>query len=361
MMKITDARIGYVPHSPTLASPADRRRFCYYASARHLLVDVLDHHPAHRDLVVLTSTADITRWAHADSAITIVYDLIDSYLALPRTAIRSVGRGVAKRLSGETSRLVWSYRKAIEAMCSRADAVVCSTLEQRESILPYCSNVHVILDHHGPEVAQRKVSFEAGSPFRVVWEGLPYTLPAFREISRSLERVRNRHAIELHLVTDLELYRAVRRFGRLRTEDFAARYVANYRLHEWRPDTLADIVTTSDLAVIPARLDDPMSCGKPENKLLLFWRMAMPTLTSATPAYRRAMDAAGLDMTCTSPSDWETQLEQHILDGEARRTAGELGYRFCRESHSEQRLLSQWDGLVASLGFDAGHATASTR
>lgn len=351
-MKLTDARIGYVPYSRALDSPGDRRRFCYYAAARHLSVDVIDRGSGHRDVVVLTSTADITRWARADPSITIVYDLIDSYLALPRIGIRSGGRGIAKRLSGETSRLAWSYRKAVEAMCSRADAVVCSTLEQRDDILRYCPNVHVILDHHGQEATRRKTNFEAASPFRLVWEGLPYTLPAFGEISRSLERVQERHAVEMHLITDLEFLRYARRFGRIRTERFAARYLQHVRLHEWRVDTLADIVTTCDLAVIPSRLDDPMFVGKPENKLLLFWRMAIPTLTSATPAYQRAMDAAGLDMTCHRADDWEALLEQYILDGNARREAGERGYRFTSGSHPDHRLLSSWDAVFASLGIE---------
>jgi hypothetical protein len=37
----------------------------------------------------------------------------------------------------------------MEAMCRRADAVVCSTEEQRRQLLALCPNVHVILDAHG--------------------------------------------------------------------------------------------------------------------------------------------------------------------------------------------------------------------
>jgi len=37
--------------------------------------------------------------------------------------------------------------------------------------------------------------------------------------------------------------------------------------------------------VIPAVLGEPMFAGKPENKLLLFWRMGMPVITSSTAAY----------------------------------------------------------------------------
>ena len=36
-------------------------------------------------------------------------------------------------------------------------------------------------------------------------------------------------------------------------------------------------------------MNDPMMVGKPKNKLLLFWRMGLPTLVSAIPSYKRAM------------------------------------------------------------------------
>ncbi|MDP8907653.1 MAG: hypothetical protein M3N47_00755, partial [Chloroflexota bacterium] len=232
--------------------------------------------------------------------------------------------------------------------------IVCSTEEQRQMILGYCDNVHVILDHHGPEAKRRKENFDAHRPFRLVWEGLPYTLPAFRELAPALQRLTERHAVELHLVTDLQFRRYAGRFGHGRTHELASRYVTNPRLHEWRIDTLADVVASCDLAVIPALLDDPMFAGKPENKLLLFWRMAMPVVTSTTPAYQRAMAAAGLDMTCTDAGSWERMLERYVVDRKGREDAAQRGHRFVEAQHSERRLIEQWDALFASVGFDAG-------
>jgi hypothetical protein len=351
-MKLTDARIGYDPYSPACDLPGDRRRFAFYARTRELRFDVVGEASRDHDLVVVSATADITSWARADPSVKIVYDLVDSYLALPRWAPASLGRGIMKRVSGETRRLAWDYRGAIEAMCRRADAVVCTTEEQRAAIGACCPNVHIVLDHHGPEARLRKQDYDAHRPFRLVWEGLPYTLPAFAELRGPLERVGRRHEIELHLVTDLEFRRYARRFGRWRTADFAGRYVEGAQLHEWNVDTLAERVTSCDLAVIPALLDDPMFAGKPENKLLLFWRMAMPALVSATPAYRRAMNAAGLDMTAAGEEDWERLLERFIADPEARADAGRRGAHFTDEQHSDARLLERWDAVFRSVGMD---------
>jgi len=351
-MKINEARIGYAPRSPGLDVPGDRRRFCFYARARKLSFEVTGEPLPDQDIVVVTTTADISQWSRADPRIKIVYDLIDSYLALPQFTPKSLGRGVAKRLSGETKQLIWDYRSAIEAMCARADAVVCCTEEQRQAILRHCPNVHVILDYHGAEARLRKRRFDASVPFRLVWEGLPYTLPGFREVRAALDRVRRRHAVEVHLVTDLEFRQYAGRFRKWTTRDFAARYVDGFRLHEWTSDRVAEVVTSCDLAIIPVLLDDPMFRGKPENKLLLFWRMAMPTVTSATPAYQRAMSQAGLDMTCGDAASWEELLEHYIVDADAREKAAERGYRWVTEAHSEFHLIEQWDALFASVGFE---------
>lgn len=353
-MKLSDARIGYAPYSATRDLPGDRRRFRFYAQARGLTFDVVEAPSANHGLVVLTSTADITRWVRADPRVKIVYDLIDSYLALPRWTPKNLGRGMAKRLSGETRHLAWDYRCAIQAMCRRADAVVCSTAEQRRSILEFCPNVHVILDHHGPETTERKHDFDAHRPFRLVWEGLPHTLPAFGELRAPLERLRRRHEIELHVVTDLEFHRYAGRFSRHRTDVFAERYIDRPRMHEWSMDGLATTLTSCDLAVIPSILRNPLYAGKPENKLLLFWRLGMPAVTSATPAYVRAMGAAGLDMTCNDGVDWERTLERYIVDRDAREDAGVRGYRHVTREHSEARLLARWDAVFESVGFQHG-------
>lgn len=353
-MKLTDARIGYAPYSATRDLPGDRRRFRFYAKARRLTFEVVESPRADHDLVVLTSTADITRWADADPSVAVVYDLIDSYLALPRSSPRSLGRGLAKRLSGETRHLAWDYRKAIEGMCRRANAVVCSTAEQRQSILEFCPNVHVILDHHGPEATMRKHSYDAHSPFRLAWEGLPHTLPAFAELREPLTRLRERHNIELHVITDLEFHRYAGRFSRQRTESFAARYIDRARVHEWQVNTVAETLTSCDLAVIPLLLNHPLYVGKPENKLLLFWRLGMPAVTSATPAYMRAMLSAGLDMTCTDGADWERTIERYIIDRDAREDAGRRGYQHVTREHSDARLLKRWDAVFESVGFVRG-------
>jgi hypothetical protein len=122
-------------------------------------------------------------------------------------------------------------------------------------------------------------------------------------------------------------------------------------LHPWSPDAVAAVATAADLAVIPLRPDDSFAVGKPENKLLIFWRMGVPVLTAATPAYLRAMRAAGIEgMACGSPTEWSRAFRRYGTDAVLRREAGQVGRAFVAAHHTDEQLLSRWDAVFASLG-----------
>lgn len=347
---LTDARIGYTPYRPNLDSPADRRRFAWYATHRGLTFEHAQP-GAKLDLVVVTATADLPLWRREPRASKIVFELIDSYLAIPRFDMQALGRGIAKHIAGETSRLAPSYRTALVRMCRRADAVVCTTREQQAHIQGLCPNVHVVLDHHDEVTTQVKEDYSLRTPPTIVWEGLPYTIGALRDLAPVINALHTRQRICLRVLTDPVYYRYARRFRRteivpmLRSTFNAVEFVA------WDRSTLASEVTSSDIAVIPARLTDPLSAGKPENKLLLFWRMGMPTVTAATPAYRRAMREAGLDLTSETHPEWISRLEELLASEPARQTAGKLGLHFATSAQSTDLLIRRWDDVFRSIGF----------
>lgn len=345
-------RIGYSPMTPALNAPGDRRRFAHYARNRNLHFEIAD--PAKDyDLVILSPLADISVWSRYPKG-KLVYDLIDSYLAIPRTDLKGRLRGFAKFLSRQSRYLQLDHWKAIEAMCRRADAVVCSTAEQQHDISRFCGNVRIILDAHGSVTRTVKRDYAAGQPFRLVWEGLPQTMGSLALIRPVLERLREKFPIELHLVTDVEYYRFLGRFWKSSTLEAARRILPDVRLHEWKEESCADIICTCDLALIPLALTDPFAAGKPENKLLLFWRMGMPVVTSATPAYVRAMRGAGLDLACGGHAQWLGTLERLIGDEAARRDAGCRGKSYADQEYSADGLLARWDALFDSLGFSVG-------
>ena len=185
-MRLNDLRIGYVPYDETLKQPGDRRRFCYYAEKRAIKFEIAKPSETY-DLVLVTHAADLTVWSdYQKGNAKIVYDLIDSYLAVPRSDWKGVFRGLAKYVSGQYRHLRLNQWDTIRSMCKRADAVTCTTLEQKQDILPFCSNVHLILDIKS-EYAQIKKNYSTGKVFNFVWEGMPHSLHSFQEIPHILQ------------------------------------------------------------------------------------------------------------------------------------------------------------------------------
>ena len=345
-MDLNLLRIGYVPNSPLFDVPGDRRRFVHYAKSRNLQFEIANPSKKY-DVVILSERADISVWSRYRGG-ALVYDLIDSYLAIPRTNIKGCFRGLAKYLSGQSRYPQLDHWKAVEIMCRHSSAVICSTDEQKQDISRFCPNVHVILDSHSKVTKTIKVEYASNKPFRLVWEGLPHTLGSLNVVQGVFERLSARYPIELNLLTDLRYFRFLGRYGRTSTLEVAQRLFPNVNLIEWKEETAAAIICSCDLAIIPIDMSDPFACGKPENKLVLFWRMGMPVLTSATPAYVRAMSTAGLLMTCATTKDWELALEAYINDESARRTAGYSGLKCVNSHYREVELIRKWDSVLLS-------------
>lgn len=342
-------RVGYVPCSNTLDSPGDRRRFIYYASKRGIRFEIADPDKEY-DLVILSALADISVWRSYPKA-KLVYDLVDSYLAIPRTNLKGWLRGLFKFLLRQSRYLQLDHWKAIGAMCVRADAVVCSTEEQRRDISKYCHNVHIILDAHMGVTRRAKTNYSAARPFRLVWEGLPQNLGSLKLIRPVLDKLRGLYPLEVHVVTDHEYFQFMGKYKKTSALKIARQILPDVHFHEWNEADFADIICSCDLAIVPLNLHDPFAAGKPENKLLLFWRMAMPVVTSASPAYLRAMQSAGMDLVAKHEADWLARLDLLMGDEEARCEAGTLGKAYVDLEFSETAILRRWDAVFASMGF----------
>jgi len=342
-------RIGYVPYGISLNQPGDRRRFCYYALKRGIKFDIANPSKSY-DVVVVTERGDLGVWSkYREGKAKIVYDFIDSYLAVPRHDLKGIFRGLAKFAVGENRYLKLNYWKAVESMCRRSDAVVCSTEEQKKDILKFCENVHVILDFHGSVVRKVKEDYSSGDVFNFAWEGLPCNISFLYEINNVLTKLSKEKKIALHIVTDLEYYKYMGRYGHQRVSKLTNRLSCEVHLHEWNEKTCSDIISKCDLAIIPIPLTNSLAVGKPENKLLLFWRMGMPVVVSATPAYARTMQKCGLLMYCRTKNEWMEILAKYMSNKKIRCEAGTRGRVFAENYYSEEIILDRWDNVFKSL------------
>lgn len=339
-------RVGYLALNRDFSHPGDSRRFAGYAKARGLSLEFAE--PDRRyDLVVISQKADLSVWSSYRLS-PVIYDFTDSYLAVPRTNLKAAFRGFAKFATGESRFLRLDHRAAIELMCRNSRAVVCVTEEQKRDISAFSPNVHVILDDLSI-YESKKTDYSSGSVVNLVWEGYPENLLAFEEIRDILREVDRKMPLALHVLTKLEVARFMGRFLTRPTTSVLRRILNRTLLYEWNEKTAPAIIAACDLAIIPINLNDRLTAGKPENKLHAFWRMGLPTLVSATPAYKRAMVDAGLDMACASPSEWRDALYKYTSDPEARRQAAALGRESYQRRAAQDILWAQWDVVLESV------------
>ncbi len=346
-MDLSGLRIGYSPLSRDCTHPGDRRRFCAWARRRGLAFEIAESRRPY-ELVVLTQRCDLSVWsAYPQGQARLLFDFPDSYLQVSRSDPKGLLRGLANYLAGRSRALRLNHWEALRSMCRRADAVVCSTEEQKEEIIALCPNSHIILDVQDMG-SSLKTDYSCGETFNLVWEGLAENLHPFAKLSPVLRRLAAERPLALHLVTDLEYRPFLGAYGRRRTLDAARRFFEPVYLYQWHAATAARIMTACDLAVIPMDLGNSLSAGKSLNKLLLFWRLGIPAVVSATPTYARAMNESGQELACRGLEQWERALRRCRADEALRRDAAERGRRFALSRFAEEAVLSAWDRAVES-------------
>jgi glycosyltransferase involved in cell wall biosynthesis len=352
---LRDARIGYGSYSPGFTVPGDRRRFSAYAAMRGLSYERARIDGAY-DVVYLTHNSDLPGWIERKrregDRLKIVFELIDAYFT-QTNSLRSAVKGLARYATGVDSRFAPGFTNTLEKMCAAADAVVCSTLEQREVIGRYNDNVFISFDHFGGDLGRPKKDHSRAGKLRIVWEGQAVTIGNLQILRGALNALKDR--VELHVVTDPLLYRTIFSKSARPVLDALQGIDCPKFLHPWEMETFSDFITACDLAIIPIDTTDAMHKGKPENKLALLWQLGMPVLVSPTPAYQRAMAASGLDMTCSAPEEWRAQLERMIaLPAAELERIGRAGRAYAETVYSAEQFAARFDAAFASVGLPQG-------
>ena len=350
---LSEARIGYGGYSADFRHPGDRRRFSAYAEQKGLAYERADLSREY-DLVLITHNSDIPGWTarkrRQGDRLKFVFELVDSYF-VQTNPLRRLLKGIGRRAIGVDSRLSPDFLRTLVRACEAADAVICSTEEQRETIRRYNPNVFLSFDWFGGDLGRPKGDYSRGQKLRIVWEGQAVTLENLLALREPLNLYKEH--VQLHVVTDPVMHRWFGRFGATASRELLAAFDVPIRFHPWERPSFSSLITACDLAVIPIDTRKAMMRGKPENKLVLLWQLGMPVLTSATPAYERAMAAAGLDMICRDATDWDASLAAMIGASAAELGAiGRRGRAFALEAYSTAEFQARFDAVFTAVGFD---------
>jgi hypothetical protein len=344
-------RIGYVPNSKNLNAPGDRRRLVFWAKARgHEVVTNLDEK---FDVLVLSERSDLGNFANRKIEVPVIFDLVDGYLARESLA-KDWFRGTSKVVTRQLSGIPKPFTQFVQDMCITASAVICSSPEQRELIAKYSKNVHVILDSHEEipwlEFQQKADMLETKR--YLLWEGLPVTLGGVRTISSTLIQENREYGTGVKFVTDQKYYRLLGQYFPANTAKLLSNLLAPMRrdteLISWDVDNLVSSAKNSHAAIIPVMLSNKLQYFKPENRLLIMWKLALPTIVSATPSYTRVSNITGSDIVSKDNSEWAEKLillhNQEYAEDLVRR-----GQDYLKANHTKEILLMKWDNAVQSV------------
>ena len=345
-------KIGYWPLSPSLTSAGDRRRLLFWAKNRghEVVLDLTQK----VDVIVASEKSDFNSTLFAQKGVPVAFDLVDAYLS-PFNSLDDLARGLAKKISGEISGGVKPFSHHIKSFCMNSNAVICSSVEQEAVIKPFNTNTHVILDSHDEiPFTKPKLSTHASLEENyILWEGQPATIRGVEQISSVLLQLSKERNLYFNFVTDEEYFQFLGKYIKKHTLQLLERdlgsIIERLRIIPWTPGNLVDTAKQSVIAMIPINLTIPMQKLKPENRLLIMWRLGIPCLTSPSPSYMRVAREAGVSAFCDTTEAWLERFQSLISDPVFAREEVLRGQAYLHEHHSREGLLNKWDKAIESV------------
>ena len=345
-------KIGYIPISKIVSAAGDRRRLEFWANSRgHEVVNVIDESA---DVIVATVNADLNLNRYVKYKKPVIFDLVDAYF-LPSNFMNDFTRGILKNINGQISGKLKPFSKSVWEFAERADAVICSSPEQMEVISEVNSNTHVILDSHEefPILVPRTNDSKKFSTVNLLWEGQPATIKGFKAISKVLEKLSEDIKLKIDLVTDEKYFRLLNKYFVSETislvENDLRKCSSEVSIIPWSVQNITITAEKSDFGVLPLDLSQPIQKLKPENRLLIMWRLGLPVITSETQAYARVAREVGVKVCCRNEIEWEATLREFINNPGVAEEQVRLGQKYIKEVHSKEKLLEKWDQAVRSV------------
>ena len=349
---MSQLKIGYSPLSPTLAAAGDRRRLLFWAKNRgyELVTDLTKK----VDIIVASENSDFQSTRFTKKGVPVVFDLVDAYLS-PLNPWDDMARGLAKKLSGQISGNVKLFSHHVRDFCVTSSAVICSSPEQEAVIKPFNSNTHVILDSHDeiPIIDPKLTRSTASSRDIILWEGQPATIRGVQQISSILFQLSKKSDLHFDFVTDEKYFQLLGKYLKMDTSRLLKKDLGpifdQLGITPWTPDNLVTSAKKSAISMIPIDLTVPMQRLKPENRLLIMWRLGLPCLTSPSPAYIRVASKAGVKAVCDSPKVWLENFSNLLSDPSFAHEEVLRGQNYLRENHNRENLLTKWDQVIESV------------
>ena len=148
--------IGYTPYNTNLNVPGDRRRFIFYAHEKNLKFEIANPNVTY-DVIYVTYGSDISTWINykiKNPTVKLIFELIDSYV-FESLSFKTLFRGSIRYLQNKESKFWFNYKSALFKIITLADAIVCSSIIQKNFLLKYNKNIHISLDYFTNDIKKK--------------------------------------------------------------------------------------------------------------------------------------------------------------------------------------------------------------
>jgi glycosyltransferase involved in cell wall biosynthesis len=187
----------------------------------------------------------------------------------------------------------------------------------------------------------------------LMWEGLPFTAKGLLLLKEAISEIVKSKPISLEMVTDLKYPLFLGKYFYQPTQkilrDIPKILGEDFKLTNWNLEAVVETARRSHISVLPLDPSGTLNPLKAENRLLMMWRIGLPTLTSPSLAYSRVMRDAQIDGICEDSEQWQVKIMQLMDSIELRKESVEKGQQYIRDTHSKEKVLSAWDKLFESV------------
>ncbi|MEO6820866.1 MAG: hypothetical protein ABI266_02340 [Ginsengibacter sp.] len=343
-MNFENLKIGYVPYSPDLSHPADRRRFPYFAQKNNVSFEIANPR-SNYDVILLHGQANLSEWLfykkkHLKTKF--IFEMNDSVI-FSSDLFRSLFKGAGRFLLGRERQFYLNYKAPVKKWLRLADLVICSSEDVKKSIQHFNQKIIVCLDYLESEYRFLKKDFTIGDKLKLVWEGRGDVLPHLLYFKRYFAEVSS--FCELHIITS-EKYPAYGNILEKKTAQILDKLPIKTIFHQWEIDTKDTLLTECDLGIIPLNSKNEFAWHKPANKLISYWFTGLPALVSDTPAYVNMMNSAGEKLFAGSMDEWIAKThEVKNMTVQDRERLAKNNHGFVESHYSDQALDNIWIDL----------------
>ncbi len=347
-----DFKVGYVPYSPDLSHPGDRRRIGTWSKSKGFKLE-LDS-PTDSDLLVLSASANLNYWIRRSKQ-PVILDLVDGYLGEHPGLFKNFGRNMIRSFNGQSNYSSITFTRALKKACADADAVIVASPEQAEQVHPFNSKVYIILDDHSELDSARyirKSNLNSEDVKRYIfWEGFGYTIKHFKFVAPYLDKFMAESGYKLLILTNPIFARWGGYLGRVNAEKLIKKWFPlssdQIEIIPWSVDEVIRRASISDFAIIPVETKDKFANLKPENKLISMWHLGLPTIFSNTQAYKRVSAEIGLSELCLDQNEWGEFLSD--LDVDLLTKTLIVTQKYIEKTHTREMLVKKWQLVFESV------------